>query len=147
MTEIRFYHLSSKTLEQALPELLTKALSAGHKIIVRAADNRQVENLNELLWTYQPDSFLPHGGAKDGFAARQPVWLTAGDDNPNGANVLVLAGGAGDPSGYTLCCDMFDGQDEQALAAARARWQACKESGHDVTYWQQGDQGGWEKKA
>ena len=42
--------------------------------------------------------------------------------------------------------DLFDGKDEAAVAAARARWAAAKTAGHTLTYWQQGARG-WEKKA
>ncbi len=48
---------------------------------------------------------------------------------------------------FERCFDLFDGNDEDALAAARHRWKERKESGHAVTYWQQNDKGGWEKKA
>ncbi len=148
MTDIRFYHLQTKSIDQALPELLTKALAAGHRVLVRCADKTAVETLNDQLWTFRPDSFLPHGSAKDGHAARQPVYLTESDDNPNNANVLILAGGsaADDPAPFALCCDVFDGRDESALAAARARWKAWSAAGHAVTYWQQTEKG-WEKKA
>ena len=29
----------------------------------------------------------------------------------------------------------------------RARWRRLKDAGHELTYWQQTPQGGWEKKA
>jgi DNA polymerase-3 subunit chi len=42
---------------------------------------------------------------------------------------------------------MFDGNDYEAVTSARARWKTYKAAGHDLTYWQQTDRGGWEKKA
>ncbi len=149
MTEIRFYHLTTKTLDQALPEILTKALSGGRRAVVKAADERQVEALNDHLWAWRPDSFLPHGSAKDGFAEDQPIWLTAADENPNGADILILTGGA-ESAGlkdFDLCCEMLDGHDDAAVKAARARWKIYKDEGFDLTYWQQTPQGGWEQKA
>tara|TARA_B100001989_G_scaffold251197_1_gene229866 strand:+ start:857 stop:1306 length:450 start_codon:yes stop_codon:yes gene_type:complete len=149
MTEIRFYHLLRQSEQQVLPFLLSKALSRGHKIIVKCANDKGKEKLNEFLWTYNPDSFLPHGSAKDGHAEQQPIWLTAEDDNPNGADVLILSQGAlseklGD---FTLCCEMLDGHNDVAVQDARKRWKTYKDQGFDVTYWQQNDQGVWEKKA
>ncbi len=145
MTDIRFYHLQTKTTEQALPELLTKALSQGRRIVVRAPDKAAVEALNDHLWTFRPDSFLPHGSAKDGLGDRQIVWLTAENDNPNKADTLMLTGGvhAEDLSEYALCCDIFEASGAEG---ARVRWKACRDAGHDVTYWQQ-TENGWEKKA
>lgn len=150
MTEVRFYHLTTKTAEQALPEILGKALETGRRAVVRVADEKAAERLCELLWTFRADSFLPHGTKKDGFAADQPVYLTAGDENPNGADMLVLAdiGGAADgaPGGFALCCDLFDGNDPAAVAAARERWKRCREAGCNLTYWRQNERGGWDKK-
>ena len=47
---------------------------------------------------------------------------------------------------YERCAVLFDGNDETALAAARAQWAGLKDAGHDLTYWQQNDEGRWEKK-
>lgn len=148
MTDIRFYHLNTRTLDQALPEIVQKALSAGHKIVIRAPDDKEVERLNNLLWTFRPDSFIPHGSAKDGNPGHQPVWLSAENDNPNNANVLILTGGMQDNTldSYTLACDIFDGRNQDNVLSARERWKQYKSSGHALTYWQQTEKG-WEQKA
>ena len=145
MTEIRFYHLQTKTLEQALPELLTKAVSQGRRVVIRTPDKTAAERLSDHLWTFRPDSFLPHGSARDGFAERQIIWITPGNDNPNVADMLLLTGAAEaeDVSAYTLCCDVFEASGAEA---ARGRWKTYRDAGHAVTYWQQTEKG-WEKKA
>ena len=149
MTEIRFYHLPRKPLERALPELLEKVLERGSKAVVMAGSEERVESLAGLLWTYEDRSFLPHGTARDGQAERQPIWLTPTDENPNGADVLILTdGAASDTVGdFSIVCELFDGNDPEIVAAARLRWTAYKAAGHDLTYWQQTERGGWEKKA
>src|SRR5687768_15965013 len=129
MTEIRFYHLMTRGVDQALPEILQKARAAGHRIVVRTRDAAEAERLSQWLWTWKPDSFLPHGTAKDGHAANQPIWLTAENDNPNDAAVLVLTAGqeVEDANPYALCCDLFDGRDETQVLAARMRWKNYKD--------------------
>src|ERR1051326_544664 len=116
MAEIGFYHLLATPLERALPRLLERARAQGHRIVVRAASADRVEHLNALLWTYDESSFLPHGSARAGTAAEQPIWLTQGDDNPNRATMLVLVDGAepGDLTPYARIADLFDGNDEAA---------------------------------
>lgn len=148
MTAIAFYHLQRSPLEKALPKLLEKTLEAGKRAVVMAGSVERVAALNTLLWVYDQGSWLPHGDAGDGNAEDQPVWLTTGDENPNGAAFLFLTDGAtsariGD---YERCFDMFDGNDPAAVEAARERWTAFKEAGHELAYWQQTDRGGWEKK-
>ena len=87
MTDIRFYHMTLKTLEKALPELLAKALERYPRIVVKAADADQVASLDTLLWTYDPASFMPHGAAADEFAAEQPVCADRRRDNGCGGRV------------------------------------------------------------
>lgn len=151
MADIRFYHAQRSSLEQVLPGILGKALSAGRRVVVRLDDPAAVEAMNIHLWTFSPDSFLPHGSVRDAHATQQPVWLTDQDENPNQADVLVRVPGRGQdvPSHldqFSLCCDVIDGRLEGDVAAARERWKLYKAAGHQVTYWQQTDKG-WEHKS
>lgn len=147
MAEVGFYHLLATSLERALPRLLERARAGGYRIVVRAASAERVEHLNALLWTYDDASFLPHGAARDGNPASQPIWLTDRAENPNGATMLMLVDGvdADDLDGFARCADLFDGNDEAAVQAARERWRRAREAGHALTYWQQTERG-WEKK-
>jgi len=148
MTAISFYHLERTSLDRALPRLLEKVLERGHRAVVIAGSEERVEALNTALWTYEQRSFLPHGSAADGHADRQPVYLTAEDENPNGSDVLVLVDGVTSANLETFArvLDMFDGHDSETVEAARARWRDLKDAGHELTYWQQTAQGGWEQK-
>jgi DNA polymerase-3 subunit chi len=147
VAEIGFYHLLSTPLDRALPRLLERARAQGYRILVRAASAERIEHLNALLWTYDEASFLAHGSARDGNPASQPIWLSAGQDNPNDAAMLVLVDGieAEDLASFARCADFFDGNDPAAVAAARERWRRAAASGHTLTYWQQ-TEAGWEKK-
>ena len=149
MAEVRFYHLTRTALDRALPQMLEKTLERGQRAVVRAASEERVEALAASLWTYHDRSFLPHGSLKDGNADRQPVWLTTEEAVPNGAEVLFLTDGseARDLARFSLCAILFDGSDEDAVAAARGQWTTLKSAGHAVTYWQQDDAGRWSQKA
>lgn len=148
MTEVGFYHLTRSKLEGALPKLLEKVLASGARAVVRAGSSERVAFLNAALWSFDQASFLPHGSAREGEAADQPVWLTSDEENPNGARVLVLTDGvaAGDMADFERCLEMFDGNDAASVEAARARWRGHLEAGHDLTYWRQNERGGWEKQ-
>ncbi|MGH1404703.1 MAG: DNA polymerase III subunit chi [Alphaproteobacteria bacterium] len=149
MTQVRFYHLQRQSQAQVLPVLLHKALERGHRILVKLSDATEVSQMNDYLWTYDPNSFLPHGNAGNGFADKQPIFLTCKDENPNNADVLILGQGAEaeDLDGFSLCCDLLNGHDASDVNAARARWKRYKESEYDITYWQQDDRGAWAQKA
>ena len=150
MAEVRFYHLMRQRLEDTLPVMLERTVNRDQRrAVVLARSQERLETLNVHLWTYDERGFLPHGSRGDGFAADQPIWLTVEDDNPNRAEVLFLTDGAeSDRVGdYGLVCELFDGHDEDAVAAARQRWQRYKSAGHSVAYWIQTDAGGWQKQA
>ena len=149
MSEIRFYHLQRKSLEETLPVMLERAYGRGDRTLVVAGSPERVEALTAHLWTYRPDGFLPHGSAKDGEAAAQPIYLTAGEDNPNESKLLILCDGAAraDVAQFPLVCELFDGNDDAAVAAARDRWKDYLQGGHQLIYFQQSAAGKWEEKA
>ena len=153
MSEVLFYHLERQTLEQALPLLLEATLKRGWRAVVQLGSQERVAAMDAHLWTYKDKSFLPHAAKGDArfaeHAATQPIWLTAEDETPNEANVLFLVDGA-EREGlghFERTVFMFDGRDDDSLARARAHWAGLKDSGHELTYWQQSPEGKWEQKA
>jgi DNA polymerase-3 subunit chi len=150
MTEVLFYHLQNRPMEQVLPALLEKSLERGWRVVVQGASDERIEALDAHLWTYRDDSFLPHGTSREAEAAAQPVLLTVSDDNPNGANIRFLIDGAPipiDAPAYQRIVLLFDGDDPDALSAARERWREVKAAGFDATYWQADEQGRWQRQA
>lgn len=149
MTEISFYHLLHWPLERALPKLLEKTLGLSKRAVVVAGSERRVEFLANALWSQDPDSWLPHGTAKDERPEDQPVWLTTEDENPNGADFLFLTDGmtSADVGGFERCFELFDGNDGAQVAAARERWKAYRDAGHGLKYLQQTETGGWSEMA
>ena len=147
MADVLFYHLTQSKLEQALPGLLERTLQRGWKAVVQFSSSTRREAMDDHLWTFRDDSFLPHASQGDG--SGQPVWLTVEDDTPNAANVCFLVDGADrdDLGAFERAIYMFDGYDETAVAQARTQWKARKDEGHALTYWQQDDEGRWVKKA
>jgi DNA polymerase III subunit chi len=154
MSEIWFYHLERQPLDAVLPELLQKTLARGWRAVVHAGSDERVAALDALLWTYTTDGFLPHGTSADGFAKRQPIFLTSKAERPNAADVIFFVDGAlpkewpeAEGAAVSRMVLLFDGNDPDATSAARAEWKRIKNSGADATYWQQSAAGKWEKKS
>lgn len=151
MIDLRFYHLTATSVEQALPLLLSKTLERGKRAQLRFASSERLEAINQHLWTYEDRSFLPHGGPKQGRAEAQPIWLTLGEDNPNQADYLFLLEGRAPDAleGFEMVALLFDARDEDALAAARQHWKMLSQDqalAGNLSYWRQTPQGGWEKQ-
>jgi DNA polymerase III subunit chi len=154
MTEIWFYHLQRQPLEKALPQLIEKSLEKGWRAVVQAKSEERLDALDSWLWTHSDASFLAHGRAGDGDGELQPVYLTTGHENPNGAVLRIFVEGsemapalAECGAAYARAISLFDGNNEDELALARAQWKDVRERGFSATYWQQGANGRWEKKA
>jgi DNA polymerase III subunit chi len=150
VTEILFYHLQGQRLENVLPALLEKSLERGWRVVVQGESEERIEALDAHLWTYRDDGFLPHGTWREPEAAQQPILLTLAGSNPNAATVRFLIDGAAVPAdaeSYQRIVLLFDGEDEEAVTAARARWSDAKAKGFAATYWQPDGQGRWVKQA
>ncbi len=149
MTEVLFYHLHDITLENVLPPLLEKSLERGWRVVVQATSEERADALDAHLWTYRDDSFLPHATWRAGDAQDQPIVLAVAEGNPNRASVRFLVDNAvlpADSDAYERLVLIFNGDDADALAAARGAWTDCKTRGFEVTYWQADERGRWQRR-
>ncbi len=147
--DLLFYHLERSPLERVLPDLLTKSLAKGWQVIVETHPAPRVEALDQMLWTYSDESFLPHGIEGAPFAETQPILLTASEENTNNADVRFFVDG-GDVTkhvNYQRLVYLFNGNDDEAVSRARGEWQSARKAELDITYWQEGPGGGFTQKA
>jgi DNA polymerase-3 subunit chi len=147
VAEIGFYHLTRTSLLAALPPLLGRTLAAGERALILSAPE-QIPAIDEALWQSQNPDWLPHGTAATPHREWQPIFITATEINPAGARFLFMTAGTApaDFAVYTRVFDLFDGNDEAQVMAARQRWSEAKDSGHKLAYWKQGN-AGWEKSS
>ena len=133
-----------------MPSLVTRALAAGHRLLVRTDDAALLTRLDEGLWSHSRTSFLPHGREDKLPPARattQPVLLGQTLPPANAADCLIQIHGdvPDDLTGIARLLYLF-GEDD--LAAARSHWRRLK-SIADVqpVYWRESETGGFEKVA
>lgn len=142
-----FYHLERTTLEQAAGALLEKCLEHKKRVLAISARPERRAALDEALWTYNDNSFLPHGRAEaEGLdATRQPILITDKADNQNSATFALLMDGMeiDEAAGFERCMVMFDGGDMATRDIARKQFKAAKDRGQTVRYFQQTSNGGW----
>ena len=145
---VDFYHLQKVPLEKALPVILQKAYDTGKNVLIKTDLAEQADALNTLLWTYLPDSFLPHGVEKDGFAEKQPIFITHKNDfNPNNAVLCVCVNDVPVPQeGFERILYFFNGLNQQSLDKARREWRKLADSNAECFYWKQNESGKWENK-
>ena len=142
-----FYLLTENTVQQTLPTLISRAQGQGWDIELRGVDAGRMETLDQALWLGPDDSFLAHGLAGGADDALQPVLLTT---TPTNRACIICVDGAEVSAQQVQAaqrvCIVFDGNDEAALAGARAQWKALTGAGCAAQYWAQ-DDGRWVMKA
>lgn len=90
MTRIDFYLLTSDQPDTRLAyacRLAHKAWSKGHQVYLHCSDEQHTEALDELLWSFRADAFLPHGTAADEPHAK--VVCGHGDDPGEHHDLLI----------------------------------------------------------
>jgi DNA polymerase-3 subunit chi len=150
VTEVLFYHLLRRGLEQVLPGLLEKCVERGWRTVVQAGTAERRDALDAHLWTYRDDSFLPHGVSREIDPADLPILLTADPAERGLATVRFLVDRAALPedlSPYERVVLIFDGNDPEALTEARGDWKRVRAGGHACTYWAEDENGRFVKKA
>lgn len=147
MTEISFYHLTTTPIEKALPKLLEKIINQGLRVLILTESEESSEVLATQLWTYHPNSFLPHGTHKDGFEALQPIFISHVEENPNNAEVLVVLDGRVPDfiHKFKRGIDLFEGVQDEDIQKAKNRWEVYAQKNHALTYWSQATDGTWQK--
>lgn len=144
--QVDFYQLTTP-LDRVLPLIAEKALAGGVRLLVVAGDPAQRAALDKALWTYSPDSFLPHGQAGEGADADQPVLISAEPEPANGARFVALADGVWRDEALSFD-RVFHFFDEESLTAARLTWKALADrDGIERRYWKQDENGRWSQAA
>lgn len=140
---VDFYHLTALPLERVLPRLAARVVADGGRLLIVADSDDQQAAIDRLLWSYQRDSFLPHGIAGGQDDAHQPVLIAGAVDAANAARNILLADGVwrDAATGFERAFHLFD---EDRIVEARAAWRALAErNGVERRYWKQDDTGRW----
>ncbi|WP_315763311.1 DNA polymerase III subunit chi [Sphingomonas sp. Y38-1Y] len=144
--QVDFYHLTLRPLGRALPQIAEKVLAGGARLLVVSGDEGQRATLDRLLWTYSPDSFLPHGLAGEDGEGIQPVLIAPEPVAANGARMVAIVDGTWREAalGFDRAFHFFD---DDSVGAARAAWRGLADrDGVERRYWKQTERG-WEQAA
>ncbi|HEX8217153.1 MAG TPA: DNA polymerase III subunit chi [Allosphingosinicella sp.] len=130
---VNFYHLTASPLERVLPTICQGLAARGEKVLV-VAPEAQLARIDEQLWTFAADSFVPHGRER---AEAQPILLSTAPEPLNGAANILLADGEWREQalGFARAYYFFD---SSGLDPARALWRTLKANPEvEPHYWKQ----------
>lgn len=148
MAEIWFYQLESQPLKQVLPQLLSRGLQQGRRMVVQMESIDKIPLISDMLWAVEDVAFLAHGFGDDA-GTQQLLWLCADDANPNNASYRFYVEGAlpTNLDGLDRALILFESNSEHALATIRNEWKKRKAEGHSIRYWKQDENGKWQNLA
>ncbi|MEM0898623.1 MAG: DNA polymerase III subunit chi [Pseudomonadota bacterium] len=147
MTQVLFYHLTATSMAEALPTLVEKCLDREWTVAIQAVGQENARQIDDLLWSYKPESFLVHANDDDD-ASEADVLVTAEPNKGVAHQIRFLLDGAPLPQNFenhTRLMIVFDGQDEEKVALARDQWRELKPKSHDLTYYKQTEEDRWER--
>ena len=134
MTLVGFYVMQTSDPGQRLrvaARLADKAFQRGHRIFIHATDEAQATELNELLWSFRPASFLPHG--LHGQEHSESIAIGWGQE-PDNHNDLLINLQLEIPSFFSRFARVAEvvTQEPDSLAALRKSWTFYKERGYQL---------------
>ena len=136
MTQVDFYTMKQAgARERFVCRLAKQCYQQGHRIHIHAEDAGQAQRMDELLWTFEDGSFVPHDQQHAVDDEAPPVIIAAGAEPLADRDLLFnLAQEAPAFVGrFERVADFVDG-DEAVLAAGRARWSSYQAGGHTVKH-------------
>jgi DNA polymerase-3 subunit chi len=136
-----------------MPPILQKVLDSDKKIIVLTGNSEKLKYYDDLLWTHQESSWLPHCLDIEEDIELSPIILTDKKDvaekKPNQAEFLMLIDDIfpdNTLSSYERIFYIFNGNDEQSTQKARENYKLCLDNNYELHYWQQTKNGSWKEK-
>lgn len=129
---VDFYLLEDPSPEgrwQVICRLIEKAWLRKHQVFVFCDTEADAETLDEALWTFKPQSFIPHNLQGEGPDYPPPVQI--GHAEPRGFNDILVNLSAGIPAFYgrfQRVIEIISGE-EATREAGRARYRGYRTAG------------------
>jgi DNA polymerase III subunit chi len=133
MTSIDFYFNAQDRLQVAC-RLAGKALAQKKRLLIYAPEPETASRIDKLLWTWPAIGFVPHCAPHDALAADTPVLIAAGEEMPEGCELLLNLAAACPPH-FARFERLFEvvGADEAERTAGRARYRFYQERGYRIS--------------
>ena len=134
MTRVGFYVVQAQAQDERLrvaARLADKAFQRGHRIFINAAGEAQARELDELLWSFRPGSFLPH--ALLGEADADTIAIGWGQE-PDGHRDLLINLQLDVPAFFSRFERVAEvvTQDPDSLEALRNSYRFYRERGYEL---------------
>jgi DNA polymerase III subunit chi len=133
VTSIDFYFNAEDRLQVAC-RLAGKAVKQGSRLLIYAPEAETASRIDKLLWTWPATGFVPHCAVHAPHAAETPVLIGAGDEAPEGCELLLNLGNECPPH-FERFSRLFEiiPAEEVGKEKGRARFRFYRERGYKIT--------------
>lgn len=146
MNSVNFYHLKKTNTYLALCKLLEKAFRKNYKVLVRTDSEVACDEIDEILWSYEQSSFLPHSKKGDDQTHFSPIYITNEIDNPTNAGCLFILNtsnfSASEVLNFERTFILFNNDDKDFIGVARKFWADIGSFELERKYWVE-EKKGW----
>ena len=150
MTQIIFYSTAPLQVEKTLFALLEKSLEKGNKSLLLFKDKEKCLSINEQLWTYKQNSFLPHISEDDKIYddIDVPVYLSTKNENPFKAELLFSIDGflPDNIDHFERVIIIIDVNDELLNEKYKNYYLDINNNFEDIVFYKSDDNGKWIEK-
>ena len=150
MTQIIFYSTAPLQVEKTLFALLEKSLEKGNKSLLLFKDKEKCLSINEQLWTYKQNSFLPHISEDDQIYDNidVPVYLSTKNENPFKAELLFSIDGflPDNIDHFERVIIIIDVNDELLNEKYKKYYLDINKNFEDIVFYKSDDNGKWIEK-
>lgn len=140
--DYNFYLASANSFENTIARLVDKICSLGKRTIVYSDDEVFLDSLDNVMWTFSTNSFIPHAKYDTKYVDDQIVLLTKNIENENNANILILVNTFNveqwNSSKFDRIILIFQ---ENLKKNAELCFSDLKKNKHTVNYWEQTPKG------
>ncbi len=137
MTEVLFVEVTQNRMEIRACEIAEDNYAQGNRVQIIAVDEGQAARLDDLLWTFKPDSFIPHGIRSA--SANEPgesLVITTEQERGEGMDSLLMMDycEAELVGQFSLAVHMVVVDNRERLEASRRYWTQLKEAGFSLRH-------------
>lgn len=144
MTRIDFYQIEGEEPPLLFAcRLIEKIYRRGHRVHVQAASQSQAEELDDLLWSFRAERFIPHALLATAAPVDAPIHIGAGDEPADHQEVMVnLSGVVPDFfSRFDRVAEVVP-REQNSRDEARANYRFYKDRGYPLQYHRMNQQDG-----
>ena len=150
MTQIIFYNTAPLQVENTLFNLIEKSIENGYKSLLLFNDKNKCSAIDEKLWTYKQNSFLPHLTEDEKISDEIdiPIYLSTKNENPYKAELLFSIDGflPNNINNFERVIIIVDVNDKILLEEYKKYYLDINEDFEDIVFYKSNDNGKWTEK-